>query len=416
MATRAVKRERAKEASAARLLVFAAPHRTLAAGKLADSTVVSFIAFDKAGAPRQGSSPIALLPRTGRLELVFDCGDIHQSMIPAPKLADSKLRQALPNLLEDRLLADAADCHFAYLPAGTELAVAVVDRALLTRWLDVFAAMGERVRAAFSALYMVPAPADATLHIWVDRGRGTARTGAHEGFAFEFDAATTPAALQLAVQTRAVSRIVAHGPEAGALVRAADALGVPVVPAQSPVHAAASADAVNLLQGAFSSRAFLGDTGMSRLSWRSVRAPAAWLGIAAAVFVAGLNIYWLKLKDEQGDLNQRMKTAFQSAFPGAEMVDPIRQTQSQLLNLRARAGQSSATDFTALNAQVAQLFASAPVGIVSGVEYRDLALRVKFKSPPDPQLQNRLRAQAVQQGLQLSFDAEGAARITAAGG
>jgi general secretion pathway protein L len=98
------------------------------------------------------------------------------------------------------------------------------------------------------------------------------------------------------------------------------------------------------------------------------------------------------------------------------MVDPIVQAQRELARLRTRAGQSSAGDFTALNAQLAQLLASAPVGIVAGIEYRDGALQLKFKAAPDAQLQNQLRAQAVQQGLQLRFEADGAARITAAGG
>jgi len=98
------------------------------------------------------------------------------------------------------------------------------------------------------------------------------------------------------------------------------------------------------------------------------------------------------------------------------MVDPIVQSQRELVRLRARAGQSSAGDFTALNAQVAQLLAAAPIGLVASVEYRDAALQLKFKTPPDAPLQNQLRAQAAQQGLQLRFEADGSARLSAAGG
>jgi hypothetical protein len=98
------------------------------------------------------------------------------------------------------------------------------------------------------------------------------------------------------------------------------------------------------------------------------------------------------------------------------MVDPIVQAQRELARLRARAGQASAGDFTTLNAQVAQLLAAAPVGIVASVEYRDAALQLKFKSPPDAPLQNQLRAQAVQRGLQLRFEADGAMRVSAPGG
>jgi general secretion pathway protein L len=141
-----------------------------------------------------------------------------------------------------------------------------------------------------------------------------------------------------------------------------------------------------------------------------------WGAVAAAVFIAGMNGYWLKLQSEADGLRTRMATAFRGAFADAEMVDPIVQTQRELVRLRARAGQASAGDFTALNAQVAQLLASAPVGVVAGIEYRDAQLQLKFKTPPDAQLQNLLRAQAVQQGLQLRFDADGTARLGVAGG
>ena len=64
---------------------------------------------------------------------------------------------ALPNILEDRLLADAADCHFAFnIPRGgtgtttiaaqPKMPVAVIDRGILTRALDVVTEAGFKVR------------------------------------------------------------------------------------------------------------------------------------------------------------------------------------------------------------------------------------------------------------------------------
>ena len=40
------------------------------------------------------------------------------------------------------------------------------------------------------------------------------------------------------------------------------------------------------------------------------------------------------------------------SYYDAEMVDPVVQAQRELARLRTRAGQASASDFTALNAQV----------------------------------------------------------------
>jgi hypothetical protein len=51
------------------------------------------------------------------------------------------------------------------------------------------------------------------------------------------------------------------------------------------------------------------------------------------------------------------------------------------------------------------------------MEYRDGALKVKFKAgvADNPGLQNTLRSAALQQGLAIRFEADGSARITAAG-
>ncbi len=423
MATRVVR----KDKPVPRLWVFAPAHRLHGAAKnrLADATVVNYVAQTAIGELQQGEAPIALLPRTSRLEIAFDCTDVFLTTVAAPRLTESKLRQALPNLLEDRLLADAADCHFAFQSGarsgetapGTppQLPVAVVDRGLLTRLLDVFAAVGERARTAYSAIYVLPPPSADTLHVRITRGSGVARTALHDGMAFEFDGSHTPATLQLALRQHGWQRIVAYGDGAREFAAMAEASGVAIEVADKPLDPDAPAAAINLLQGAFARGGMMGDLALPRLTLRALRAPLAWACVAGIVFIAGMNGYWLKLEAESRDLRSRMANAFRSAFAEAEMVDPIVQTQRELIKMRARAGQTSASDFTALNAQVAQLLANAPVGIVASIEYRDAALRLKFKSPPDAQLQNQLRAQAVQQGMQLRFDADAGALITATG-
>jgi hypothetical protein len=114
-----------------------------------------------------------------------------------------------------------------------------------------------------------------------------------------------------------------------------------------------------------------------------------------------------------------MQNAFKSAFPN---LDPdaslaVEQARRELRAMRARAGLASSNDFSALNAQTAQLLSAAPIGIVSNIEYRDGALRLKFKSgTADAALQNLLRSQAGPLGLNVRFDADGSARVDAAGG
>lgn len=419
-----------KEKSAQRLFVFVPPHRALGGrGKLASSTVVSFVAVGAKGT-ESGETPIALLPKASAVDLVFDTSDVFVAAVDAPRMPEAKLRLALPNLLEERLLSDPADCHFAFTPqarSGTvttiasapKLPVAVIDRGLLTNALDALSEAGYRPRAAYSEIYVVPAPAAGVLSVRLDRGRGIARSGKHDGFAFEFDGASVPAPLLLAVRQLGIKRVQAYGRDAGRLVQFAEQLGVAVDASQRELDLAATDTAVNLLQGAFAPGGLLGSLSLPKLTTAKLKVPLIWTGVAAATFVVGMNAYWLKLETEAKAIRMQMETAFRSAFPEATaVVDPVLQTQRQLGALRARAGIPSADDFSVLNAQAAQLLSLAPIGSVAGIEYREGALRLKFKpgTADNPALQNTLRAQAIQIGLNLRFEADGSARLVPSGG
>lgn len=423
-----------KEKTVQRLLMFLPPHRSFS-GKhgFASSTVVSYVALGAdARGDDAGETPVALLPKAAQAELVFDTGDVFVAAIDAPKLSEAKLRQALPNLLEERLLADPADCQFAFeLPRGggsttiaaaPKLPVSVVDRGLLTHALDVLAQAGYKVRAAYSEIYTVPAPAAGVLSVRADRGRGIARSAKHDGFAFDLGdpgaAPEPPAALLLAIRQLGIKRIAAYGREAERIFKLAGPLGVTVDLAQRDVDAGAIDGAVNLLQGTFAQRSALSSFALARLRGGSLRPVLIWGAIGIATFIAGMNLYWLKLESETRALRSGMETSFRSAFPEATaVVDPLLQTKRQLGTLRSRAGIPSPEDFTVLNTQAAQLLSMAPVGSVAGVEYRDGGLRVKFKpgNALDAGVQNALRAQAIQQGLNLRFDSDGSARLSPAG-
>jgi hypothetical protein len=98
------------------------------------------------------------------------------------------------------------------------------------------------------------------------------------------------------------------------------------------------------------------------------------------------------------------------------VVDPVLQTRRQLTALRARAGVTSASDFSVLGTQAGQILSMGPLGTLASLEYRDGALRLKFKpgSAPDVNLQNLMRSRAVQVGLALQFEADGSARLAPA--
>ena len=415
-----------KQRTVQRLLVFLPSHRQLARHTLSTGTVVDYVVIHGGAPAEAGDSPVALLPKASVVDVVFDTADVFVAGIDAPRLSDAKLRQALPNLLEDRLLTNPADCHFAFeRPASgsdgadaAQLAVSVIDRGVLTRALDALTAAGLRPQRAFCEVYTLPAPRAGVLSVRVARSRGIARSGRHDGFAFDLEGDEPPAALLLAVRRLGIRRVQAYGPEADRLLALAPALGAEVEVAGRELDLEAVDRGVNLLQGTFDAGGLLWRAGLPKLSARAVRAPLGWAAAALLVFIAGMNAYWLKLESESKALKQQMENAFRTNFPeSTAIVDPVLQTKRQLNDLRARAGLPSANDFSVLNARTALLLTAAPLGSVTAIDYRDGALKVKFKGgiADNPAFQNTLRAAGVQQGLAVRFEADGSARITAAG-
>lgn len=421
-----------KDRSHQRLLVLLPP-RLDGGGRaqFASGTVVSYVALSGRESTR-GEAPVALLPKAGAVDLVFDSSDVFITAIEAPKLSEGRLRMALPNMLEDRLLAEAGDCHFAFnVPRGgtgtttiaalPRMPVAVIDRGILTRALDVLTEAGFKVRAAYSEIYTVPAPGAGVLSVRVDRGRGIARSATHDGFAFDLGDDTVPPALALAVRQLGVKRIQVFGRDGPRMSPMAPALNVQIDAASQEADLASTETGVNLLQGTFAQGGMMGNfAGGSKLSLssRAVRVPLLWTATAALVAVLGMNAYNLKLEGEEKAIRGQMENNFRSTFPEVTTVaDTTVQTKQKLSELRARAGIPSANDFSVLNARTAVLLSAAPVGSVAGMEYRDGSLKVKFKPgvADNAGMQNALRNAAVQQGLAIRFDADGTARVTATG-
>jgi general secretion pathway protein L len=409
--------------AAQRLMVFLPPRGSLlegdGGGSLSATALVAYGGIDASHQPcSAGDAQLSLLPKALSVDLLFDVSDLFTTYLEAPRMSEARLRQALPSLVEEHLLTDAADCQLAYRVDGSEgnvtrVAVAAIERVTLARALETAAEAQVQPRNAYSALYSIPPPAAGTLSVRVHRSRGTVRTAEHSGFAFDLDH-EAPAALAVAVQQLGILRIHAYGRDAAKLVAFSPELGVDVVDMKSDFDAASISGAVNLLQGRFAPAGRFSVPTIAALMRSShVKPLSAWAAVWLAIFVIGLNAYSWKLESEAHALKSSMQTAFRSAFPNESLVDTVAQTKIHLRELRARAGQSSPDDFTVLNAQAAQLLAGAPAGSLAGIEYRDAALTLKFKPgvAASAGFQNALRAQAAQQGLNMRFDPDGSAHV-----
>src|SRR5258708_7759873 len=115
--------------AAQRLLAFLPPRRALLEGggqaSLGAGTVVGYGGIDASQHPcSAGDAPLSLLPKAASVDLLFDASDVFTALLDAPRMSEARLRQALPSLVEERLLSDAAHRPLAYairVTAGTSL-------------------------------------------------------------------------------------------------------------------------------------------------------------------------------------------------------------------------------------------------------------------------------------------------------
>jgi general secretion pathway protein L len=320
----------------------------------------------------RGIAVPAALPRLARTELVIAAPDVLLLDAALPRLSGARLRAALPGLAEPLLLGDIEHAFVvASRPDGTGHAtLAVLDRALFRRALELFARLG-----------IVPASATPEpLTLAAGRGRwrlrlggsyGCLRMGERLGIACSHSGgANAPVELQLALEQAGAARPEAIEVE-GECDTAAWATSLRVnVLAVTPDRARAAPVALELLQYEFAPR---------MVDWPAWRLPAALAAALALAWIAGLNIdAWLKLREEQ-QLRSQMNAAFREALPRVPVVlDPVAQLRRALADMRSGAGTGDAGDFLPLAASFAQAV-QADAESVRLIEYRDRSLLVRFE-------------------------------------
>jgi general secretion pathway protein L len=244
------------------------------------------------------------------------------------------LKQTVPYALEEQLLDEVDNSHFALGPVEEgRVAVAVVRRDWLANWLERCAALGLDIQRVVPEQLLLPwQPEQWSLR--ATRERWLVRYGRWRGFALEPTSAAL--ALQLLLdEGEAVPRQLLVDsdiafeellPQLPELLR-----GVAVAqPLRS--DGAVATDWIDLRQGIFA-RAL-----PWRRWWWQWRWPAGVVGAAVAVqfAVAGLEHYQLKQRHLQ--LRQQIEAVYRSVEPQGYAPEPERQLQRKVQALRGVGG------------------------------------------------------------------------------
>ncbi|WP_233851845.1 type II secretion system protein GspL [Paraburkholderia sp. HD33-4] len=119
-----------------------------------------FVLLDKSGrTQRAGRSALALLPRATTAVLMVAARDLLLMPATLPPLRGPKLRQALPNIVEDQLIQDPQTCHIAVDPQGLAEGrhlLAIIDRGWFRFICEAFTAAGHRSLRAVPVTRCLP--------------------------------------------------------------------------------------------------------------------------------------------------------------------------------------------------------------------------------------------------------------------
>jgi general secretion pathway protein L len=122
-----------------------------------------FILLDKGGRKeRAGRAALAFLPRASMTVLIVAARDMLMLAAALPPVKGPRLKQALPNVVEDYLIQDAQTCHIALDPqafAGGKRMLAVIDRGWFRFIVEAFNAAGHRSLRAVPVTRCLPLPA-----------------------------------------------------------------------------------------------------------------------------------------------------------------------------------------------------------------------------------------------------------------
>jgi len=357
---------------------------------------------------RQGTAPLSELSDTvakaQRVVLLLAASDVTLLRVKVPPLSSARLKTALPNLVEDQLIADPSDCVVVAggLSEGLRT-VAVAQRAWLDILVKTLIAFGARHIAALPAQLCLPYQSDqpgsvtAAINDRDDAGQNTGidmtlRLSEQDGIGLAIAPEKDEPAAHVAIRT--LCAVVPEAPVSlyvpQSLVRTYQEVVNDTV-AQNKVApgkrisvsadnwsrwiSGASGTTLDLMAG-------LGLGTGPRLVWHAWRWPLAIAATILIVNITALNIDWWRMKSEASALRAAMIQIYKSAYPQESVIiDPVAQMQQKIAMAKHASGLPAPDDFTVITASFGEAWSSAAgkANSIASLEYRERSLYVRLK-------------------------------------
>jgi general secretion pathway protein L len=334
------------------------------------------------------------LATSRRVVVIVPGNEVLTTESDAPAKSAAKLAQVIPFALEERVADEIENLHFAIgeRDATTgRVPVVVVARARIDAWLAELQAAGLHPQALYSEASLLPAMPGQLIAL-LDGDALTLRLAEGPPLVMPALSITDAFELALAGQTSQVAGLEppplglllysghdewqAHQDEVDALRDRFTGVKVQLLPS-GPLSvlapAAASGDAINLLQGA------LAVTSPMQQNWKSWRVAAVLAASLLCLHIGARYFELTRLRKSEAALDANIQDAFRIAMPGQQnSMNARRRVEARLAEIRGSGGGGAL--LPALSA-VATARAAVPTATIEGITFRDGTLDLRISAP-----------------------------------
>ena len=354
---------------------------------------------------RHGTSRLAELATTiakaKRVVLLLAASDVTLLHLQVPPLSPARLKAALPNLVEEHLITDPADCIVvAGSSSGGLRTIAVVQRDWLALLTKTVVAYGAHQIAVFPAQLCLAYTADqprslsASVNTLIADTRCTGidialRLSEHDGVGLAMQPTSDETTAHEVIHTLSAlapeTPITLYVPQPS-LRTYQDAASKPDMPNKyisvvtdnwSHWLAGSNANTLDLMAGLNTAKGH-------QLDWRPWRWPLALAATVLIINTTALNIDWWRMQRESTALRAAMSQIYKSAYPKETVIiDPVAQMQQKISAAKRNSGLPAADDFTAITAALGEAWSNSSstdkIPAIAALEYRERSLIVRLK-------------------------------------
>jgi general secretion pathway protein L len=273
---------------------------------------------------------LALLAADKILTVIVPAQDVLLTQATLPKLNRQRLQQALPFALEEQLLSDVNELHFAVgaYQANGSVPVAIVSKEKMQAWITLLNEAGLSPATIIPASLALPVAED-TWNIYVSDHIAILRTDLFHGFGCEKD--NLNALIELKLQEKTPTDIVLHNYTLEPVIPFITTANFteknfPAMQFLEDIALRSESPSINLLQGNFQAKRKASN---HKKVWALASyTVVAWIGL---VFFSNL-ISFSILHHQQSELDTQINSIYKRNFPQASAVVSPKDRMTQKLN------------------------------------------------------------------------------------